>query len=91
MRRFYKDKNALLDYGWDWSAWLGADVIASAQVAVEPNDGSLRVERTDLSPKMVVVWLSGGRVGEVYRVTCRVVTAEGRVDDRSFLLEVIEQ
>jgi hypothetical protein len=34
------------------------------------------------------IWLSGGTPGRVYPVRCRVTTAGGGIDDRTFTIEV---
>ena len=39
----------------------------------------------------VVAWISGGTAGTTYRVTCRIVTAGGRTDDRSIFIKVKER
>jgi hypothetical protein len=89
-----KDPDAVLDYSFDWSAYLlagGADTIASATVTCETGKG-LVVNSTDPTfPAGVVTgWCSGGTVGQTVGITCQIVTALGRTDDRT-LYVVIKQ
>ena len=87
-RSFVKDPDAVLDYEWDWAAWLGADTIASHTVTAS---AGLTVDSTEATDTAVTVWLSGGTVGQTYSVTCHVVTAAGREDDRTVTVTVMER
>ena len=79
-RNFTKDPAAVLDYEFDWSAWLGADTIATHTVTAA---AGLTVDSTEATGTAVTVWLSGGSIGQSYAVTCHIVTAAGREDDRT--------
>lgn len=85
MSAFVKDPDATLDYGWDWSAWLDGDTIATAEVLAE--DG-ITVDSDSATATTVTVWLSGGTVDEEYRVTSRITTGGGRTDDRTMTIYV---
>ena len=88
---YAKDPDAVLDYVWDWGtqgAWLGTDTIDSAVVTVP--DG-LTLDDTIVTTTTVTAWLSGGTVGESYTVTCHIVTAGGREDDRSMIFSMEER
>lgn len=87
-RSFTHDPAAVLDYEWDWSAWLGADTIASHTVTAA--DG-LTVDSTEATTTAVTAWLSGGSVGASYAVTCHIITAAGREDDRTVTIAVMER
>ena len=87
-RSFVKDPNAVLDYEWDWSAWLGTDTIASHTVTAATG---LTVDSSTATSTAVTAWLSGGSVGQSYAVTCHVVTAAGREDDRTVTVTVMER
>ena len=79
-----KDPDAVLDWIFDWNDWLGeTENISSATFIVDPG---ITVTDDSNTQKTATVWLSGGTEGQVYRVTCRVTTSEGRTDDRSFTL-----
>jgi len=86
---YIKDPDAVLDYQWDWATWLPTgDTIASATVT---SDIGLTVDSDSNTATAVTAWLSGGTVGESYDVTCRVVTADGRTDDRTITLLIRQQ
>ena len=87
-RSVVKDPNAVLDYEWDWSAWLGTDTIASHTVTAATG---LTVDTSEATTTAVTAWLSGGSVGASYAVTCHVVTAAGREDDRTATITVQER
>ncbi len=84
---FTKDPDAVLDYSVDWSAWLGADEIASSEWLLE--QGALIEKVTDTATATkTTVWLRGGQQGTTYLVTNRIVTSGGRTDDRTISVKV---
>lgn len=85
-----KDPNALLDYSFDLGPWLKplGDTIQTATFIL---DTPLVEEATNVAATTAVVWISGGTLGEVHRVTCRFTTTGGRTDDRSIFIKVKEQ
>ena len=91
-RSFVKDPDAVLDYKFDYAGskpWLtGTDTIASHTVTAS---AGLTVDSTEATDTAVTVWLSGGTVGQTYSVTCHVVTAAGREDDRTVTVTVMER
>lgn len=87
-RSFVKDPDAVLDYEFDWSDWLGADTIATHTVTAATG---LTVDTSEATSTAVTVWLSGGSVGTSYAVTCHIETAAGREDDRTVTLAVQER
>ena len=89
--RIDKDPAAALDYAIDWSDWLGADVIAASVWTVTPPDGGLTASLPGVSGSQARVWLSGGTAGQVVRVTNRITTGLGRIDERSFNVRLVER
>lgn len=87
-REFLKDPAAVLDYQWDWSAWLAGDAIQSHALIVATG---LIVESSSHTGTAVTAWLSGGAVGVTYPVICHVLTAAGREDERTLLITVRER
>lgn len=85
---FRKDPSAVLDYVWDWSAWLAGDTITSHTVTAA--DG-ITVDSSTVAGGAVTVWLSGGTARQTYEVTCRIVTAGGRTDERTSRFYVTER
>ena len=87
-RNFTKDPQAVLDYRWDWSAWLAGDTITDHSVSAA--DG-LTVDKHSRTETAVTAWLKGGTACQVYPVTCHVKTAGGREDDRTIEITVMER
>lgn len=88
---FVKDPSALLDYSWDWSAWLAeiADTISSATVVVPA--GLTAVGAPVFTDTAVTQRVSGGVVDSVYTVVCQITTARGLIDERSIYLTISER
>ncbi|MCX5522166.1 hypothetical protein OG342_04695 [Streptomyces bobili] len=85
---FIKDPGALLDYSWDWSAWLAevADTISSATVTVPV--GLTAVGAPVVADAAVTQRVSGGVVDSAYTLVCQITTAGGLIDERSIYLTV---
>tara|TARA_R110002072_G_scaffold100778_3_gene222011 strand:- start:2321 stop:2599 length:279 start_codon:yes stop_codon:yes gene_type:complete len=76
-----------LDYSIDFTSWLSdGDSVASVAWAVSPT--GLTIGTDSLNTNVATLNLSGGTVGEQYRVTASVTTTNGVVDDRSIILRV---
>ena len=82
--RWLKDPNATLQYTLDWSEYLGTDTIATAAWSAP----GLTIESSSATTTSAMVWLSGGTVGQTYPVRCRITTAGGTIDDRTFDIAV---
>jgi len=86
---YVKDPDAVLDYVFNWSSWLqDGDTIDTYTVDA---DAGLTVDSDSNTTTAVTAWLSGGTAGQSYGVTCHVVTAGGRKDDRTIRIIVLEQ
>lgn len=83
---FVKDPQAVLDFNWDWSAWLGEDEEISTST-VTPDPG-LSVTQTSAKDGIVTAWLSGGAQGTDYTVACAITTSAGRADTRRLTISV---
>lgn len=83
-----KDTADVADYAIDWTAFLGADTIATSVWSVPAGSG-LAVNSSTNTTTLATVWLSGGTAG-VYPVTNRITTAGGRTYERSATLTVGE-
>lgn len=86
--QFIKDPSAVLDYAFDWSAWLGGDTITSHTVTAS---SGITVVSSSATTTAVTAWLSGGTAGQAYMVTNRIETAAGRTDERSIMIRVQER
>lgn len=83
-----KDPDADLDYGIDWTDWLGDDEIVQSTWAAP--DG-ITADRPGHAGGLTTVWIRGGEVGQAYRVINRIITAAGRTDDRSINLRILQR
>lgn len=83
--RWTKDPNASLPYTLDWSQWLNGDLIVSVAWSVPSGLTTVGSSNTTTT---ATITLAGGVAGRTYEVRCRVTTATGAVDDRTFQLAV---
>lgn len=82
-----KDPSAELDYGHDWSKWLGTDTIASSTWTVT----GATAGATTHDDTTTTVWLTGGVVGTPIVAVNRVVTTGGRTDERTLRIDPRER
>lgn len=87
---YKKDPDATLDYTMDWSDWL--DPVQDAIIAVEwlPDEG-LTVANSSHTATTATAMVSGGAVAERLNLTCRITTRDGRTDDRSITLNIVNR
>jgi hypothetical protein len=83
-----KDPDSVLDYQFDWSAWLGGDTIASVTFSV--NNG-LTEDSSSNDDTSATIWLSGGESGQTYKVVCSITTSGGRHCNRTMIVPVQER
>lgn len=83
-----KDPQELLDYAVDWTDWLGADTISDVSWTVPTG---ITQNSTTNTTKTATIWLSGGTLGNVYRVVCRITTNAGRVAERTIALRIADK
>jgi hypothetical protein len=84
-KRFVKDPNSILDFGIDWSSWLGVDTIASSTWTIATGITSTLQTNTTTT---TTVWLSTATLGAEYELTNRIVTAGGRTEDCTITIAV---
>jgi hypothetical protein len=80
-----RDPDSKLDFGVDWSDWLEAGETITTLV-VTP-DAGITVTGEANTGTVTSCWVEGGQAGREYKVTFRVTTSAGRVDDRTLLLK----
>ncbi len=88
-----KDPDAVLDYRWDWTDYLGEDTITDVEFLTytgTDDPDAVAVDSYDNDETSATAVLSGGVAGLKYRVTCRITTAGGITDDRSLYLTIKE-
>ena len=78
----------VLDYPFDWAAWLAGDTITSHDVTV---GSGITLDRDERAGAVVVAWLSGGVNGQSYLVRCRITTAAGRTEERTISVVVVDR
>lgn len=82
---FEKDPDAKKDYEFDWTRWLEGDTIVSSMVTSTVPE---IIESAGFTANKAVVWLQGGIPWRQYKVTNRITTAAGRVDERTITLAI---
>ena len=83
-----KDPNAVLDYSWDWTAWLDTGETITSHTLIPTG---VTVESSAVVGSSVVAWISGGTAKSTASVTCRITTSDGRTDDRTMTLWIQER
>lgn len=87
---FIKDKDAVLDFGLDWTTWLEDDEMLNSSQWLVPN-GLTKVADEFDEIGHTLVWISGGAPGITYKLTNKIQTNKGRTDDRSMFIRVIDR
>lgn len=87
---FRKNPGDVLDYTFDWSAWLAptADTIATSAMSVSPTGLTITSPAASYTSTNATVWASGGTVPQSYTVTNTITTAAGRTRARSIIIRV---
>lgn len=84
-----KDSDSVLDFEFNWELWLGnLETISSYEITASPG---ITVDSDTSSNTTVTVWLSGGTAMQPYTVACRITTNQGRVDERTMTIRVINR
>lgn len=83
---------ATLDLVWDWSAWLavGESITAREVTVVSP----LTKGADTISVGIVTAWVTvpaAAAPGTALIARCRVTTSAGRIDQRVYLLQVVDR
>lgn len=86
---YTKDPDAVLDWVFDWTPWLGAsETISTSTFILTPG---ITKNSDTKTASTTTIWLSGGSAGKPYRITNRIVTNQGRTDDRSITIRVTDR
>ena len=86
-----KDADGVLDYTLDWSDWLGTNTISSSTWSVETITGdsdALTIDSNTNTTTKSTVFLSGGSVGNVYKVYNTIGTSNSLTERRHFRVRV---
>lgn len=91
---FIKDPDSQLDYDVDFTAWL-TPISDTISAVVWDVPAALTVVGQSATGLIAKIWVSGGTVGEKYRVTCRITTVGTggftRIKDKSFYIRIAER
>lgn len=94
LEKFIKQPAEVKDYNVDYSKWLTpiSDAIASYTTAVTcpafPADTSLTINSVVASSNGLKLWIGGGTSGRTYKITIRITTTGGRIDESELLFIV---
>ena len=85
-----KDPRAELQYGVDWTDWLGAtDSISTATWRVETTGTNLiTLSNPVILDKVTAVTVNAGTTGTIYTLAVDVTTTQSYVDTRRFRIKV---
>lgn len=84
-----KDPDSLLDYAMDWGQyWMAPNDTIQASEWIVPE--GLVNNGESFQSLTTTVMLSGGVLGETYTITNRITTSDGRIEDASFYLTIVE-
>lgn len=76
-----KDPNAVLDYQFDWAEWLQTLETIATSTWTPPV--GITMNSSSNTTTTATVWLSGGTAGLYYDIINRIVTNQGRTDERT--------
>lgn len=83
-----QDASAKLDWGIDWSEWMDdGDSISVSDWTASSDD--LTLSSDSVSGDTTIVWVEGGSAGNWYTLTNSIVTSEGREDERTIRLQIV--
>jgi len=85
-----KDPDAILDYTWDWTAYL-TDIADEIEDYLMFAELPLVVESHSRNGNKITAFISGGVADTTPTVTCRIITENGRTDDRTITMKIVER
>ena len=88
MQVFLKDPGAVLDYTMDWSGGYlqSGETISTSVWVIFPGDMTQSAAGNTATACTVTV--QGGSAGQIYQLTNRITTSQGRTDERSISVRV---
>ncbi|MEM8798866.1 MAG: hypothetical protein AAGF15_02170 [Pseudomonadota bacterium] len=91
MSEFTKDPAARVDFAVDFAAYLAPNetIVGMPIWSVIP-DGELTLDAPALSEAKARIFADGGIVGHRYRVSVRISTSQGRIDERQFDIKIVD-
>ena len=95
--QFLKDAHADLDWVFNWndttSPWLATGETITTFTVTVPTGLTLGTGTKAPSQSIgkVTYWVSGGTIGQSYRVACKITTSASRIDERTMRISVLER
>ncbi|MEQ1887569.1 MAG: hypothetical protein ABL951_00135 [Alphaproteobacteria bacterium] len=88
MQFYVKDPGAVLDYSIDWGGGYlqGGETLSSSIWTIFPGDMTQSAAGNTASVATVTV--TGGVAGQIYQMSNRITTSQGRTDERSITVRV---
>lgn len=84
-----KDPDAILDWLFDWSEWLAdSEAIIASTMTASPG---LTVDSSIFGETTATAWISGGLPGQPYTLANRITTDQGRTDERTITIRVVQR
>jgi hypothetical protein len=91
MGRFNKTPGGVLDYVANWEVWLDGDTLAASTwtlLTTLDDADTFAIDSDTNSETAAVVWVSGGILGNTYRLLNHITTAGGREDEVVIKIEI---
>jgi hypothetical protein len=89
---FIKDPDGVLDYDIDWTDWLNGDTINTGDTdSTWTVPTGITKDSDSKTTTGTIVWVSGGTVGQDYKLVNHITTVAGREDDRTIIIKVREK
>lgn len=91
LEKFVKQPAEVKDYDVSYAKWLApiGDVIDSVVTTIAclstPTDNALTINSTLLTDTSVKLWVAGGTSGKKYKITIRLTTDGGRIDESELM------
>lgn len=93
MPTYDKDPAAIKDYGFDWSLWMSSGDVTSSSVFSADisavNSSTLAITSSSISSYHTTCFVGSGMPGGTHKITNRITTAQGRTEERSFDMRII--
>lgn len=86
LARLTKSPSDILDYILDYSTWLGVDTIDTSTWSVPSGVTKASDSKT---ADTTTVWISGGAIGQEYKIQNTITTVGGRTKVQTFDLAVV--
>lgn len=91
IKSFTKQPGDRLDYRVQCENWLDGDEIQRVSATFRSNDAGCTIEAVSHFGTDAIVWLSGGRDGELSQITVQIETRGGRIKEVEFRIRIIEE